>query len=191
MNELKDIGSITSSFNDFISRYNILPKQGTQEWKEWRNGSFGGSELASVIGCGSKTANKLLREKLGLDEGFSGNDYTLWGSFFETIHRHILEEYFDTSITELSAIPFDFNTNRALLDVDIKNKNQTMFKYSPDGLAIVSRSILVSTWPSLEDTLPKSQEFFIVLFEQKAPAARVSVADVIPKYYEPQIKSGL
>lgn len=173
--------------SEFMERYKNLPKQGSAEWIKSRETSFGGSELAALIGKNkNKTCRKLLEEKISAAK-FEGNSFTLWGHLFEPVHRTILESIYKTSIYETGSIPW------------VKEG----FKYSPDGLGVVNKehlsalindsniSHLIPDQELLNRLLKRdSSPELLVLFEQKAPANRV-LNYAIPEYYVPQILSGL
>ena len=180
---------------DFIDKYRNLPKQGSAEWIKGREASFGGSELAALIGKNkNKTCRKLLEEKVSPVK-FEGNSFTLWGQLFEPVHRAILEQLFNADIHETGSIPW------------VKEG----FKYSPDGIGVVKRDTLLRVLKeggithliagkivkSIEEDAPEFMEFInglgddmLILFEQKAPANRIPTYS-IPEYYVPQILSGL
>lgn len=178
----------TTILADFIDKYKNLPKQGSAEWIKGREASFGGSELASLIGKNkNKTCRKLLEEKI-TGAKFEGNSFTLWGHLFEPVHRSILESVYNTTIYETGSIPW----------------NKEGFKYSPDGVGVVDKEHLtrvineggISHFAPNRDMLNNllriddGSRDIIVLFEQKAPANRV-LNYAVPEYYAPQVLSGL
>ena len=191
----------TAILNDFLDKYKNLPKQGSDEWLKNRETTFGGSELAALIGKNkNKTCRKLLEEKASSSK-FEGNSFTYWGQLFEPVHRAILEMVYNTSIYETGSIPW----------------NKEGFKYSPDGIGVINKAHFIKllrdksimhlsanieelieslihddkadTIQHMNDQIARCNDI-LVLFEQKAPANRV-LNYAIPEYYIPQILSGL
>lgn len=65
-----------------------------EDWVRQRLTKIGGSDIPSVLGIGYKTPYALWREKLGLSEGFDGNDMTFVGNYLEDmVARWFADEY--------------------------------------------------------------------------------------------------
>lgn len=166
----------------FIEKYKSTPSQNSKEWHEMRKLSFGGSEIASLIGKNKyKSAEQLLYEKVVCP--FEGNDFCTWGKLFEDIHRKILSAILLSDITVFGSIKSDLIEG---------------LHYSPDGLALISlenlllnRTKLIGLDQFLKDDKLKESEF-IVLIEQKSPAKKnIFMSKTVPSYYIPQVLSGL
>lgn len=111
----------------YISYYEYLPKQGTEQWLKLRIHTIGGSEMATVLGQNKyQTLKDFVGGKLGIDKyKFSGNIATRWGKVFEPVFRLFVERLFSNTIYETGSIPGYKNTEGIVLQ-----------SYSPDGLGI-------------------------------------------------------
>jgi len=106
---------------DYVEQYSGLAEQGTDTWKEDRQLSIGGSEVAAVIGKSAfSSVRDLVAEKVGLTE-FTGNMAVRWGSLFEDITEAICSTVFGVSIYHLGSVPHPTLPHR----------------YSPDGLCVM------------------------------------------------------
>ena len=75
-------------------------EQGTEKWLEWRRGVIGASEAAIIMGDNRrKGRQRLLDEKLGLVEPFSGNDATREGNLYEPRARAVLAKKYKQKLT--------------------------------------------------------------------------------------------
>lgn len=149
-----------------------LAPQGSPEWLAIRVYNIGGSEMSTITGenCFS-SIDKLVAQKIGFSH-FSGNIATRWGKLFEFATQQITEIVFDID---------DGIQETGSLEGAIPNQ-----RYSPDGLAIIKMKC--------EDVVNKQKietdEYCIVLFEFKSPLYSIP-AGYIPKYYLPQVKTGM
>ena len=162
-----------ATLGEFIAKYAHLPEQGSIEWLNGRKLSFGGSEIASLIGEGygkTKRATpkntesqlkKLIAGKVGLDE-FKGNLYTRWGNLFEHSTERFAELMFKTKLKFTGSLPGRFVGQN----------------YSPDGLGVVKMVI------------DGREQYVIALFEFKAPFSKIPIG-TIPNHYIPQVKTGM
>lgn len=150
----------------FITHHNKLaPQQRTQEWYNIRKSTIGGSEISTVLGLNPfKSKKQLILDKIGISS-FSGNINTRWGVLFENITKNWAQNVLlmEEEILETGSIEGCINRQR----------------YSPDGLGIVKLKYSDDTY-----------DYFIVLFEFKAPLKSFPNG-AIPKYYLPQINTGL
>lgn len=153
--------------NDFVKQVEASPAQKTAEWYTLKSKTIGGSEIATVLGINPfKSVKALIAEKAGVaDNVFTGNMATRWGTVFEHVTREWTELVLDMpyTIVETGSLPGIIDRQR----------------YSPDGLGVVG---LLND----EDQL----EYYIVLFEFKSPFRSIPDGK-IPKYYRPQIQTGL
>jgi hypothetical protein len=149
---------------------NLAP-QGSDEWLALREYNIGGSEMATITGdSGFSSIDKLIAQKIGLYK-FNGNIMTRWGNLFEPITQMLMEKIFDINqIQETGS-----------LEGAVKNQ-----RYSPDGLAVVK--MLCGEF--IEDEYIETEEYCTVLFEYKSPYYGIPCG-YIPKYYIPQVKTGL
>lgn len=162
-------------------KYNILQKlinqnvdlaaQGSPEWLAIREYSIGGSEMSIITGdnCFSKL-DSLVAQKVGFSK-FNGNIACRWGKIFEIITQRITErvlnidQIYETGSLE-GAVPHQ--------------------RYSPDGLGVVKLHCESEFCGEMIET----EEYCIVLFEYKSPYSSIPMG-IIPKYYLPQVKTGL
>lgn len=145
----------------FVKKHGAI-RQGTPNWYKLMKTTIGGSELGALLNENKyKTRSQLLKEKG--EASVSHNQEVavacLWGKLFEAIIRMYIEAIYNTRVYGH--------------DICIANGQ---FRYSPDGLGVVSR--------------PRGGVFDIVLFEFKCPYLRVPDGRVPPQY-ELQIQAGL
>lgn len=85
-------------------------EQGSEEWHELRKHSFGGSDMASLMGlCTCKYINQtaFIAEKihkLNNTATLLSNIQMDWGTFFEPIHRHVMTDMFKAQIYEATMV---------------------------------------------------------------------------------------
>lgn len=182
LNLLKSLNLEADYFRDYkinqieqlVEKYKDLPKQGTAEWLKLREFSFGGSEIAGLIGANEFSSVKAsIKEKLAVELGippFSGNLYTRWGNMMEEITENIVKKLFGGKIWELSSIPGFCDNHR----------------YSPDGIGVFK----FNCQTIIDGVLIKTVEYLSVLLEYKSPFSKIPLG-VIPKHYLPQIKIGM
>lgn len=158
--------------NKLLYNNKDLAPQGSPEWLADRIYNIGGSEMATITGdnCFS-SIDQLVAQKIGFSH-FSGNIATKWGKLFENVTKQITEIIFDidAGIQETGS-----------LNGSVPNQ-----KYSPDGLAVVK----FKCDKIICDKNIETEEYCIVLFEFKSPLYSIP-SGVIPKYYLPQVKTGL
>lgn len=146
-------------------------RQRTAPWEKAKAESVGGSTLSVVQGINPhSTLLRHVAEKVGLELSKSGIAMQ-WGVLFEPMIKLQVEHDHKTEIigSELfipGPIP-DFN-------------------YSPDGLGVIE----TTHEHTLEGKIVKSVRHSIALVEFKCPYSRIPNG-AIPKYYTPQVKSGL
>lgn len=175
MNEL-DKATI---LNEYLDRYNNLPKQRSDEWYKSRRYSIGGSEIATILNKNKYSKlTDLIQTKLGIKK-FVSSEPLWFGCLFEDIIKLYCEKVFQSNILEMGGVPYD--------KCDI-------LKYSPDGLGIVDKQVIKNIIPYLDDMNDPDNEFdekLLVLFEFKCPFRRVIQQGIVPAYYEPQPQMGL
>lgn len=161
-----------NKLNKLLYKNKDLASQGSPEWLADRIYNIGGSEMATITGdnCFS-SIDQLVSQKIGFSH-FSGNIATKWGKLFENVTKQITEIIFDIDegIKETGS-----------LDGAVPNQ-----KYSPDGLAVIK----FKCDGIICDKNIETEEYCIVLFEFKSPLYSIP-SGVIPKYYLPQVKTGL
>nr|QQV29666.1 hypothetical protein K-LCC10_0411 [Kaumoebavirus] len=163
------------------------PEQRTLEWLRRRMKTIGGSEVATVAGLNPwQKIPELVAQKIGLSS-FRGNILCHWGICFETQLQLYLEKTFQTKIFETGSIAGPTNQS-----------------YSPDGLCVIDKSLIIENLRKNGVKIDEGKmmrwvkdyggerdaEQIIVLWELKNPFRRNPTHE-IPKYYMPQIKSGL
>lgn len=158
----------------FLSEYEHLPEQGSDEWKEQRMDRIGGSELATILKKNKyKSVNKLIMEKLNFDR-FTGSVVTYWGNVFEELIRLHTEEIFNCSVYETGSIPY----------------HKGYLSYSPDGVGVVSKQAISKYMKLSHMKLDDSHKEYLTLFEFKCPHSRLPDYNV-PEHYLPQITVGM
>ncbi len=159
---------------NFISNYEHLPEQGSDKWKLNRYDTIGGSELPTVLKQNKyKSINKLIMEKLNITP-FDGNIITQWGNIFEELIRLYSQDEFKCYIYETGSIPY----------------KKGYLSYSPDGLSVISKSVLSKYINIEEHGLDDNHNEYLTLFEFKCPHSRIPDNN-IPEYYIPQIMAGM
>lgn len=161
----------TRLLDDMLAKNKHLPPQGSDEWLGMRTYNIGGSEMATITGDSAfSNIPKLVAQKIGMCQ-FKGNTATRWGNMFEPITQMIMEKLFDIdSIQETGSLEGAVAHQR----------------YSPDGLAIV-KMVCSDT---IGGEYVETQEYCVILFEFKSPFSSIP-SGYIPKYYIPQVKTGL
>lgn len=158
---------LINKIKEYIAQKAIGPAQKTKEWYDIKQKTIGGSEVATVLGINPfKNVKALIAEKVGIDDyKFDGNINTRWGNLFEVVTKKWTELVLcmDEEIFETGSIEGVIERQR----------------YSPDGLGVVKLL-----------TENNRYDFFIVLFEFKSPLRSIPDGK-IPKYYRPQIQTGM
>lgn len=157
---------------EYISLWENYPKQGSAEWILMKQDYIGGSEIATLLGINifSKINDLIIKKSIG--SGFSGSIKTRWGNIFEILVTKYVE--------------YDKNTQVLGDDIFIIGNIQHQ-AYSPDGLGVMMFTELesIDDFDYVQHDIPK-----IILFEFKSPYNRIPNG-YVPKYYVPQVKSGL
>ncbi len=160
----------------FIDMCKHLPSQGSDEWKKSRLSYIGGSEVATLLKMNKyNTVSKLIQSKLGYDQ-FNGSIVTYWGNVFEELIRQYAERKFKCTIQETGSI----------------KHTDGYLSYSPDGLAVIDSTHLVSEFGSINTAfgMTDTHEDYLTLFEFKCPHSRIPSSE-IPDHYLPQVKTGM
>ena len=157
--------------NDLIKLNQNLAPQGSPEWLATRVYNIGGSEMSTITGenCFS-SIQQLVAQKIGFSK-FSGNVATRWGKLFEVVTQKITEIIFE----------IDGIKETGSLEGAVPNQ-----RYSPDGLAVIKMKCA----DYISGNYIETDEYCIVLFEFKSPLYSIPLG-YIPKYYAPQVKTGL
>lgn len=146
---------------EFVNKHDAV-RQNTPKWHELMKTTIGGSEVATLVGMNTYQSRKALLEgKKEASRTFVRVIPCLWGKLFEEVIRIYIEVLFDNRI---------YGEEICIVD--------GQFRYSPDGLGVVSRNI---------DGIASEK---IVLFEFKCPYTR-RPDGTIPKHYKPQLWAGL
>lgn len=161
----------------YCARHSSNHKQGGYMWKKGRSRSVGGSEIAKIVGVSPYGGTvDIIRSKVGIG-GFKGSMYTRWGNLIESVIEMFTE--------------YDLNTTIYATDIGSIKGHVEYSTYSPDGLAVVDI-------PYIYENIDESGNVYrnvvkipeIVLLEFKCPFSRIPTKS-IPKYYVPQIKTGM
>jgi hypothetical protein len=154
-----------SQLNKYINGLAAAPAQRTKEWYAIKSKTIGGSEVATVLGINPfRSLKQLIAEKCGIG-GFSGNTATRWGCLFEKVTEQF---------TEIVLLMSDNIKEAGSIEGVIERQ-----RYSPDGIGVVQLVCSDGT-----------TAYFTILFEFKSPLRSLPTGSV-PKYYSPQIQTGL
>jgi hypothetical protein len=157
-----------------INKNQHLAPQGSKEWLDMRVFNIGGSEMATITGDnGFSTMEQLVAQKIGL-RNFNGNRATRWGKLFENI------------TDDLTRIMLEIDSDMGIFETGSLEGAVAHQRYSPDGLAVVKLKCATT----INDEEFETEEYCIVLFEYKSPFSSIPTKN-IPKYYLPQVKTGL
>ncbi len=158
---------LQKKIDEFVNSAGSAPAQKSKEWYLLKSKTIGGSEIATILGINPfRKVKALIAEKIGLDEnGFNGNIATRWGTTFESVTREWTQKVLlmDENIQETGSLEGVIERQR----------------YSPDGLGVVR---LVNENDKFD--------YYVVLFEFKSPLRSLPDGK-IPKYYVPQIQTGM
>lgn len=158
---------IYNKIKQYIAEKTSGPLQKSKEWYLIKQKTIGGSEVATILGINPfKSAKALIAEKAGVGGfEFNGNINTRWGNLFEILTKRW---------TELVLCMKEDIIETGSIEGVIERQ-----RYSPDGLGVVK----LMTENNIYD-------YFIVLFEFKSPLRSIPDGK-IPKYYIPQIQTGM
>ena len=101
--------------NKVIHDHKQGPKQGSKEWLKLKYGSdevklmgsIGGSEIAIITGDNKYcNLNKFIKQRCGLDKGFTDNKYTRWGIVFEDQIQLLVELIMKCEIKSMNYFEF-------------------------------------------------------------------------------------
>lgn len=187
----------------FINYYAYLPKQGSQKWKEIKQGKLdmtseseadeiittvGGSEIGTLMGLNTydRKGSALFASKLGLNE-FRGNASTRWGNLFEEVAAQLMERWFHTETFETGSLPGMRNS-----------RQQVMQTYSPDRIGVIFKKKLIEVMrgrkfvgkKEFQQFCKEAADELTVLFEFKCPTSRIPT-DEIPANYRMQPQLGM
>lgn len=109
----------------YIQKFRALPFQGSADWLEGRLFSFGGSEMASVLGKNPYESWEKLKENKSLRASVH-NDATEWGHLFEPVAKQFVKKAWG-EIYEFGSIPH----------------SQYPVCYSPDGLMVLENELVL------------------------------------------------
>lgn len=159
----------------FLDKYKDLPKQGSLDWKNNRQFTIGGSEMATVMGLNPyNDISDLVMTKLGW-KPFVNTTATNWGKLFEPAAQILLEQLFKCILYETGSLPGCIPHT----------------SYSPDGFAVVETSVIKELIN--KKIIPPHElvgDAQTVVFEIKSPYSR-NPSSQPPAYYMPQPLSAL
>lgn len=110
--------------SDLIEKYSDLPPQGSEFWLENRKHTFGGSEVATIIGINPyQSLKKLIKVKV--EHEYNDCLPFCWGRHFEDVSLEILKANYD--VHHFGAIPHEDGT----------------ICYSPDGVIVIDDELVL------------------------------------------------
>ena len=174
--------SLNKLIDDFICTFNNDIKQRDKDWYKLMGTTVGGSEIAALMGL-SPYSNfyKIVESKIEICKGIKSwnSSDTLscwWGTIFEDIITRFVEIDLGNPVKGTSICIQKYEGHRN----------------SPDGYVVVNFYKVNDTYNIWTTDLPKSliSLTLIMLLEFKCPITRKTTGD-IPKYYKPQVLSGL
>lgn len=186
-------------------KYKDLPKQKSKQWLLDRLiDIFGGSTINILDDTNPYSSEKKFVASLtGIEEGFSGNLYTLWGNLTEPLSNELISTVFETKIYEFGGIPGpvkylrfspdgvaimelvlpdDFSVYNLLSDNNsgTRGKKGVNKKYRSD---LVVRAIY-------DKNVKWIKKIIIALIEFKCPFVKIP-SGFIPEIYIPQLLTGM
>jgi hypothetical protein len=173
---------LNNLIDQFVALFNNDVKQRDSNWYKLMGITIGGSEIASIMGLSPFTSfYKVVESKIEICKGLKQwNDIDTLSCWWGTVFEGIITKY----------VEFDLGNK-------IKGANICIQKYeghrnSPDGYMIVHFYKEDGQYCIWTTDLDKSiiELSIIVLIEFKCPITRKVTGD-IPKYYVPQVLSGL
>lgn len=178
MNNKNDI------LQDFLKKWEHLPKQGSKEWLNQRKTTIGGSQIATVLGINKyEKVKDLIKSKTEMSV-FKKAAPLWFGSLMERCVEIYVEKKYNMKTYETGSLPCEFNEN---------------LSYSPDGLCIINKINLTSLFSKNDFQKIKNtsihkdfdNENLLVLLEFKSPFMRRPIKNQIPDYYVPQPLLGM
>ena len=161
---IMDCKHMEKIIDDFIDVHKSSPEQYTNEWFNLVKNTFGGSEIASLLGKNYYSSfYDTIKKKLQNIE-MRSNDACNWGHLFEDVAADYVELDLCTKIKGRNMCIYHGNSIR----------------FSPDGYAVISSknaSFLPNEWQN-------------VLIEFKCPLTR-QIKNNPPDYYIPQVLMGI
>ena len=168
-NPLDQRALLENQLTEFVASNTESYPQRSADWYRVRKFSFGGSELANLMGLSKKSyisQSEFFKEKFSATNG-TGRSIKQqqqmimdWGTLFEPVHRMALEHLLGCQITEASMC---------------KGKGILLGCHqSPDGLAVVNSERFVQSiyTGDVVDRSVFDKPLITVLFEQKCPYMR-------------------
>ena len=162
MHEQMHENTLYKKIIEFITSQKVAPVQKSAEWYKIKKQTIGGSEVATVLGL---NPFKTLRALVGEKTGVVSDKFN--GNLY-TRWGNIFENVTKKWAEEILFMDTEIYESGSLEGVLERQR------YSPDGLGVVELN----------------GEYLIVLFEFKAPFKSIPDGK-IPKYYRPQIQTGL
>lgn len=174
--------NLNNLIDQFVALFNNDVKQRDSNWYKLMGITIGGSEIASIMGLSPFTSfYKVVESKIEICKGLKQwNDIDTLSCWWGTVFEGIITKYVEHDLGN-----------------KIKGANICIQKYeghrnSPDGYMIVNfykDDGIYHLWTTDLDT-SIIELSIIVLIEFKCPITRKVTGD-IPKYYVPQVLSGL
>lgn len=168
--------------DDFITIYNNDVKQRDENWYNIMGTTVGGSEVAALMGLSPYSSfYKIVESKIEICKGNKPSNYVenlscWWGTLFENIITKYVECDLGNTVKGTSICIQKYEGHRN----------------SPDGYIVANFYMKDNKYHLWTTNLPKNiiDISMIMLLEFKCPITRKVTGD-IPKYYKPQVLSGL
>jgi putative phage-type endonuclease len=103
----------------------IKLEQGTSEWKQWRLGGFGASDIPVLMGEAFRSIKKLLEEKNGFGGDYQ-NPAMIEGKMLEPVARHEYSKKVGFDVDPICLQHKDYFWARASLDGITTNRNKVV-----------------------------------------------------------------
>jgi hypothetical protein len=167
---------LTALLKAFVARYTGGTTQRSAQWYMEIGITIGGSEIAAVMGWNPyRSRADVVADKSGATVGWDGGSIDCWwGTMFEDVTARFIE----------------IDCGTAVYGSEICIRAIPGHRNSPDGYAVIGMYRADGEWKMwTTDCDFPSEIYYIAMIEIKSPFRRFP--DKIPRYYLPQVWSGL
>lgn len=173
--------TLNNLIDEFIKTYNNDIKQRDNNWYKLMGTTVGGSEVAALMGLSPYSSfYKVVESKIEICKGNLSNSINTLACWWGTVFEDVIAKYVETDLGN-----------------EVKGTSICIQKYeghrnSPDGYIVAKfykKDDKYHIWTT-DKPIDIIELSMILLLEFKCPITRKVTGD-IPKYYKPQVLSGL